>query len=36
MVHNFWSFRWIIQRLKKKAKEYGIEVIWHRRETPNL
>ena len=26
MVNNFWSFRWIIQRLKEKAEEYGIEV----------
>ena len=27
MIHNFWSFKWIIQRLKEKAEEYGIEVI---------
>ena len=26
MIHNFWSFSWIIQRLKEKAEEYGIEV----------
>ena len=26
MIHNFWSFKWIIQRLKEKAEEYGIEV----------
>jgi len=26
MIHNFWSFRWIIQRLKEKVEEYGIEV----------
>ena len=23
---DIWSFRWIIQRLKEKAEEYGIEV----------
>jgi len=27
MIHNFWSFKWIIQRLKGKAEEYGIEVV---------
>ena len=27
MIHNFWGFRWIIQRLKEKAEEYGIEVV---------
>ena len=27
MIHNFWSFKWIIQRLKEKAEEYGIEVV---------
>ena len=27
IIHNFWSFRWIIQRLKEKAKEYGIEFV---------
>ena len=26
MIHNFWSFRWIIQRLREKAEEYGIEI----------
>ncbi len=26
MVNNFWSFRWIVQRLKEKAEEYRIEV----------
>jgi len=26
MINNFWSYRWIIQRLKEKAEEYGIEV----------
>ena len=26
MIHNFWSFKWIIQRLKEKAEEYGITV----------
>jgi len=26
MIHNFWSFKWIIQRFKEKAEEYGIEV----------
>mgnify|MGYP000049958955 CR=1 FL=1 len=26
MVNNFWSFRWVIQRLREKAEEYGIEV----------
>jgi len=26
MIHNFWSFKWIVQRLKEKAEEYGIEV----------
>ena len=27
MIHNFWSFRYIIQRFREKAEEYGIEVI---------
>ena len=27
MVHNFWSFSWMIQRLREKAEEYGIEVV---------
>jgi len=27
IIHNFWSFRWIIQRLKERAEEYGIEVV---------
>ena len=27
MIHNFWSFSWIVQRLKEKAEEYGIEVV---------
>jgi len=27
MIHNFWSFKWIIQRLKGKAEEHGIEVV---------
>ena len=27
MIHNFWSFRWIVQRFKEKAEEYGIEVV---------
>jgi len=27
MIHNFWSFRYIRQRLKDKAEEYGIEVV---------
>ena len=26
MINNFWSFRWIIQRLKERAEEYGIKV----------
>jgi len=26
MIHNFWSHRYIIQRLKEKAQEYGITV----------
>jgi len=26
MINNFWSFRWIVWRLKEKAEEYGIEV----------
>jgi len=26
MINNYWSYRWIIQRLKEKAEEYGIEV----------
>ena len=26
MIHNYWSFAWIIQRLKEKSEEYGIEV----------
>jgi len=26
MIHNFWSYKYIIQRFKDKAKEYGIEV----------
>ena len=26
MTDNFWSFRWIVQRLKEKSEEYGIEV----------
>ena len=26
MIHNFWSYKWIIQRLKEKAEEYGIEI----------
>ena len=26
MIHNFWSFSWIVQRLEEKAEEYGIEV----------
>jgi len=27
MINSFWSFRWIVQRLKEKAEEYGIEVV---------
>ena len=27
MIHNFWSFKWIVQRLKGKAEEHGIEVV---------
>ena len=27
MVVNFWSYKWMIRRLKEKAEEYGIEVI---------
>jgi len=27
MIHSFWSFKWIVQRLKEKAEEYGIEVV---------
>ena len=26
MIHNFWSFNYIIQRFKEKAEEYGIKV----------
>lgn len=26
MIHNFWSFNYIIQRIKDVAEEYGIEV----------
>ena len=26
MVHNFWSYRWVVQRLREKAEEYGITV----------
>jgi putative transposase len=27
MIHNFWSFRWTVQRLKEKAEEYGMKVV---------
>jgi len=27
MIHNFWSFRYTVQRFKDKAEEYGIELI---------
>ena len=27
MVHNFWSHRYLTQRIKEKAEEYGIRVI---------
>ena len=27
IIHNFWSFGWMVQRLKEKAEEYGIEVV---------
>ncbi len=26
MIHNFWSFEYIIRRFKEKAEEYGIEI----------
>ena len=26
MIHNFWSFNYIIKRFREKAEEYGIEV----------
>ena len=26
MIHNFWSFSWIVQRLREKAEEHGMEV----------
>jgi len=26
MIHNFWSFSYIIKRIKEKAEEYGIRV----------
>jgi len=26
MIHNFWSFAWIVRRLREKAEEYGIKV----------
>lgn len=26
MVNNFWSFSWIVQRIREKAEKYGIEV----------
>jgi len=27
MINNFWSFNYIIQRIREKAEEYGIEVV---------
>ena len=27
MMHNFWSFQYITQRFREKAKEYGIKVV---------
>lgn len=27
MVHNFWSHRYLAQRIKEKAEEYGIRVV---------
>jgi len=27
MIHNFWSHRYLVQRIKEKAEEYGIKVI---------
>ena len=27
MIHNFWSFSWVVQRLREKAEEYGIDVV---------
>lgn len=27
MIHNFWSFRYIIRRFREKAEEYGIAVV---------
>jgi putative transposase len=26
MINNFWSFRWITQRFREKAEEYGIDI----------
>ncbi|MHA1829466.1 MAG: transposase, partial [Candidatus Heimdallarchaeaceae archaeon] len=26
MVHNFWSHRYLVQRIKYKAEEYGMKV----------
>jgi len=26
MIHNFWSFRYVLERLKATAENYGIEV----------
>ncbi|RLG38668.1 MAG: transposase [Candidatus Alkanophagales archaeon] len=27
MIHNFWSHKYLVQRIKEKAEEYGIKVI---------
>ena len=27
MLHNFWSFRYIVQRFRDKAEDYGIKVV---------
>ena len=27
MINNFWSYKYIVQRLREKAEEYGIEIV---------